>query len=39
MPRWEAMPALGGKPPTDEMIWKIILWEYEGAGQKPRTWE
>lgn len=39
MPRWEAMPARGGKPLTDEQIWKIIMWEYEGAGQKPRTWE
>jgi hypothetical protein len=32
MPRWEAeLP--------DDWIWKIIMAEYEGAGQKPRTWE
>ncbi len=32
MPRWEVeLP--------DEWIWKIIMGEYEGAGQKPRTWE
>ncbi|HLB01688.1 MAG TPA: cytochrome c [Nitrospiria bacterium] len=39
MPRWEAMPARGGKPITDEQIWKIIMWEYEGAGVEPRTWD
>lgn len=32
MPRWEAeLP--------DEWIWKIIMGEYDGAGQSPRTWE
>ncbi len=32
MPRWEVeLP--------DDWIWKIIMAEYEGAGQKPRTWE
>ena len=32
MPRWEAeLP--------DEWIWKIILGEYDGAHQSPRTWE
>lgn len=32
MPRWEVeLP--------DEWIWKIIMGEYDGAGQKPRTWE
>ena len=32
MPRWEAeLP--------DEWIWKIIMGEYDGAHQKPRTWE
>jgi hypothetical protein len=23
----------------DEWIWKIILGEYDGAHQSPRTWE
>jgi mono/diheme cytochrome c family protein len=32
MPRWEF-------ELTDEQIWKIIMGEYDGAGQKPRTWE
>jgi mono/diheme cytochrome c family protein len=32
MPRWEF-------ELKDEQIWKIILGEYDGAGQKPRTWE
>lgn len=32
MPRWEAeLP--------DEFIWKIIMGEYDGAHQSPRTWE
>jgi len=32
MPRWEVeLP--------DEWIWKIIMAEYAGSGQKPRTWE
>ncbi len=32
MPRWEVeLP--------DDWIWKIIMAEYAGAGQKPRTWE
>ncbi|RMH31937.1 MAG: hypothetical protein D6690_15145 [Nitrospirae bacterium] len=32
MPRWEVeLP--------DEFIWKIIMGEYDGAGQSPRTWE
>jgi|SRR5581483_2862316 len=32
MPRWELeLP--------DEDIWKIIMGEYDGAHQKPRTWE
>jgi len=32
MPRWEVeLP--------DEWIWKIILGEYDGAHQSPRTWE
>ncbi len=32
MPRWEVeLP--------DEWIWKIIMGEYDGAHQKPRTWE
>ncbi len=32
MPRWEVeLP--------DEWIWKIIMGEYDGAGQSPRTWE
>jgi hypothetical protein len=32
MPRWEV-------ELSDEMIWKIIMGEYDGAHQKPRTWE
>lgn len=32
MPRWEF-------ELSDEEIWKIIMGEYAGAGQKPRTWE
>jgi hypothetical protein len=24
---------------TEEDIWKVILYIYEGAGQAPRTWE
>ena len=32
MPRWEF-------ELKDEQIWKIIMGEYDGAGQKPRTWE
>ena len=32
MPRWEV-------ELSDDMIWKIIMAEYAGAGQKPRTWE
>lgn len=39
MPRWGAMPARGGKPLTDDDIWKIIMYEYEASGHKPRTWE
>ena len=32
MPRWEVeLP--------DDWIWKIIMAEYAGSGQKPRTWE
>ena len=32
MPRWEVeLP--------DDWIWKIIMAEYSGSGQKPRTWE
>lgn len=32
MPRWEVeLP--------DDWIWKIIMGEYAGSGQKPRTWE
>lgn len=32
MPRWEVeLP--------DEWIWKIIMGEYDGAHQKPRTWQ
>jgi len=32
MPRWEVeLP--------DDWIWKIIMGEYDGAHQKPRTWE
>lgn len=32
MPRWEVQL-------PDEMIWKIIMGEYDGAHQKPRTWK
>ena len=32
MPRWE-------HELTDEKIWKVIIGEYDGAGQSPRTWE
>jgi hypothetical protein len=32
MPRWEV-------ELSDDQIWKIIMGEYAGAGQKPRTWE
>ncbi len=32
MPRWE-------NELSDEWIWKIIMGEYAGAGQSPRTWE
>lgn len=32
MPRWEV-------ELSDEMIWKIIMGEYDGAHQTPRTWE
>ncbi len=32
MPRWEV-------ELSDEWIWKIIMGEYDGAHQKPRTWE
>jgi len=32
MPRWEV-------ELSDDQIWKIIMAEYSGAGQKPRTWE
>ncbi len=32
MPRWE-------KELTDGQIWKIIMGEYAGANQSPRTWE
>lgn len=32
MPRWEV-------ELKDEQIWKIIMGEYDGAHQKPRTWE
>ena len=32
MPRWEV-------ELKDDQIWKIIMGEYDGAGQKPRTWE
>jgi mono/diheme cytochrome c family protein len=39
MPRWGTMPARGGKPLTDDDIWKIIMYEYEASGHKPRTWE
>lgn len=39
MPRWGTMPARGGKPLTDDDIWKIIMYEYEASGHKPRTWQ
>ena len=32
MPRWE-------EELSDEFIWKIIMGEYDGAHQSPRTWE
>ncbi|MDH3769480.1 MAG: cytochrome c [Nitrospirota bacterium] len=32
MPRWE-------EELPDEFIWKIIMGEYDGAHQSPRTWE
>lgn len=32
MPRWEM-------ELSDEDIWKVIMGEYDGAGQKPRTWD
>ena len=32
MPRWETRIA-------PENIWKIIMFEYEGSGHKPRTWD
>ncbi len=32
MPRWE-------HELTDEKIWKVIIGEYDGAHQSPRTWE
>jgi len=32
MPRWEV-------ELSDDMIWKIIMGEYDGAHQAPRTWE
>ena len=32
MPRWE-------HELSDEKIWKVIIGEYDGAGQSPRTWE
>jgi len=32
MPRWEV-------ELKDDQIWKIIMGEYDGANQKPRTWE
>lgn len=32
MPRWEL-------ELSDEVIWKIIMGEYDGAHQSPRTWE
>ncbi len=39
MPRWGTMPARGGKPFTDEDIWKIIMYEYHASGHEPRTWD
>jgi hypothetical protein len=32
MPRWETRI-------SPENIWKIIMYEYEGSGHQPRTWE
>jgi len=32
MPRWETRI-------SPENIWRIIMYEYEGSGHKPRTWE
>jgi len=32
MPAWEDML-------TEDEIWKVILWLYEGSGRDPRTWE
>jgi len=32
MPRWE-------NELSDEKIWKVIIGEYDGAHQSPRTWE
>lgn len=32
MPRWE-------HELSDEQIWKVIIGEFDGAGQSPRTWE
>ncbi|HTN43885.1 MAG TPA: cytochrome c [Nitrospiria bacterium] len=32
MPRWETRI-------SPDNIWKIIMFEYEGSGSKPRTWE
>ncbi|HEX9756544.1 MAG TPA: cytochrome c [Nitrospiria bacterium] len=39
MPRWGKMPARGGKPLSDEDIWKIIHYEFSASGHEPRTWE
>jgi mono/diheme cytochrome c family protein len=39
MPRWGAMPAIGGKPLTDDDIWRVIMYEYKASGHQPRTWE
>jgi mono/diheme cytochrome c family protein len=39
MPRWGAMPAIGGKPLSDDDIWRIIMYEYKASGHQPRTWE
>ena len=32
MPRWEV-------ELTDKQVWQVIMGEYDGAGQSPRTWE
>lgn len=32
MPRWETRL-------SDDLIWKITMWEYKGSNHKPRTWE